>query len=217
MENLLNKIRRFNIIPYLLIFYTVGIVGLIFPQSRELFKALVPVNLLLNIALLLIYHGQFKKGFLWKAGLIFIAGILVEVVGVQTGIIFGEYYYGPTLGPKILGTPLMIGVNWLMLVYCTLAIISKFTDVPYFRILLASTMMVVYDIVLEPSAIALDMWSWDGPLPMQNYIAWFFISFFLILFAERSRLVNQDNKVAPALYFIQFCFFILLNLWFYTV
>ena len=77
-------------------------------------------------------------------------------------------------------------------------------------------MMVVYDIVLEPAAIALDMWSWGGPVPMQNYIAWFFISFFLILFAERTGMVQKENKVAGPLFFIQMSFFIGLNIWLYV-
>jgi putative membrane protein len=213
MNRIIDKIRAFNIVPYIFIFYSVGIVGLLLPQTHELFKALVPLNLLLSLGLLLLYHGKMDSGFIWKALFIFIAGILVELVGVNTGIIFGTYEYGPTLGLKLYHTPIIIGVNWLMLVYCSLVIVSQITEMAYFRAILGASLMVVYDIVLEPAAIDLKMWDWGGPVPMQNYIAWFIISFLLICFADRFKLVNRLNKTASPLFFIQLLFFIILNLW----
>lgn len=213
MNHIINKIRNFNIVPYLIIFYSVGVVGLIVPQTRDLFVALVPLNLLMNIALLMIYHGKIDIGFIWKAFFVFAAGILVEMVGVNTGLIFGSYEYGATLGPKINGTPIMIGVNWLMLVYASLVITSKFFEQRYFRVLIAAVMMVIYDFVLEPAAIDMDMWNWGGAVPMQNYIAWLVISLMLIWFADITEMVNRKNKIAPALFFVQLVFFILLNTW----
>jgi len=213
MRETLEKIRRFNLAPYLVIFYTVGVAGMIIPQTRELFKALVPLNLLMNVFLLLIYHGKIDPRFAWKALVIYSAGFVVELAGVNTGLIFGSYEYGPTLGPHLFHTPLMIGVNWFMLVYASLVITSKFIDHRYFRILIAAVLMVVYDFALEPSAIDLDMWDWGGAVPMQNYVAWLVISFVLIWFADRSGLVNKGNKIAAPLFFVQMGFFILLDLW----
>lgn len=213
MNRIFDKIRAFNIAPYLVIFYSVGLAGLIIPQTREFFKILVPFNLLLNIFLLVIYHGRFKYDFVWKALVIYSAGFVVELAGVNTGLIFGSYAYGPTLGPKIFHTPLMIGINWLMLVYAAHVIVSKYVEKSYFRALLGAAMMVVYDIALEPAAIDLDMWNWGGAVPLQNYIAWFFISFLLILFADRTRMVNSQNKIAAPLFFVQLVFFILLDMW----
>lgn len=213
MRETLEKIRRFNLAPYLVIFYTVGVAGMIIPQTRDLFKALVPLNLLMNVFLLLIYHGKIDLRFAWKALLIYSAGFVVELAGVNTGLIFGSYEYGTTLGPHLFHTPLMIGVNWFMLVYASLVITSKFIEHRYFRILIAAVLMVVYDFALEPSAIDLDMWDWGGAVPMQNYVAWLVISFVLIWFADRSRLVNKENKIAVPLFFVQMGFFILLDLW----
>jgi len=213
MQTIIERLRRFNLVPYLIIFYAVGVAGLIIPQTRELFKALVPLNLLMNVALLFIYHGKIGSSFIWKAFVIFSAGIILEIIGVNTGLIFGEYEYGPTLGPKIFHTPVMIGVNWLMLVYASLVVTSRFIEKSYYRVLIAAAMMVVYDFALEPAAIDLDMWNWGGAVPMQNYIAWFVISFVLLLFADRTHFINRDNKIAAPLFFIQLVFFILLNLW----
>jgi putative membrane protein len=213
MKQIIDRIRNFNLAPYLVIFYSVGIAGMIIPQTHELFKALVPFNLLLNIFILLIYHGKLDLGFAWKALVIYSAGFIVEVAGVNTGLIFGSYSYGPTLGTQVIHTPLIIGINWLMLVYGSLVITSRFVEKRYFRALIAAVLMVVYDFALEPAAIHLDMWDWGGAVPMQNYIAWFVISFILTWFADWSGLVNRKNKIAAPLFFVQFVFFIILDIW----
>jgi bisanhydrobacterioruberin hydratase len=213
MKEILGKIRNYNLAPWLVIFYSVGVAGMIIPQTRELFKFLVPLNLLMNVMLLLIYHGRLDVRFAWKALLIYSAGFIVEIVGVNTGLVFGSYEYGPTLGLQLFHTPLIIGVNWLMLVYASLVITSRFIEQRYFRVLVAAVLMVVYDFALEPSAIDLDMWDWGGAVPMQNYIAWLVISLVLVWFADRSGLVNRENKIAAPLFFVQLGFFILLDLW----
>lgn len=216
MRDSINKIRNYDLAPWLVIFYSVGVAGMIIPQTRELFKAMVPLNLLLNVLLLLIYHGRLDLRFAWKALVIYSAGFIVEIAGVNTGLIFGSYEYGPTLGPQLFHTPLIIGVNWLMLVYASLVITSRFFENRYFRVLVAAVLMVIYDFALEPAAIDLDMWDWGGPVPMQNYIAWLVISFVLIWFADRTGMVNRKNKIAAPLFFVQLGFFILLDIWMYA-
>ena len=213
MKEILERIRNFNLAPWLVIFYSVGVAGMIIPQTRELFKFLVPLNLLMNVMLLLIYHGKLDVRFAWKALVIYSAGFIVEIAGVNTGLIFGSYSYGPTLGPQLFYTPLIIGVNWLMLVYASLVITSRFFEKRYFRVILAAVLMVVYDFALEPSAIDLDMWDWGGAVPMQNYLAWLVISLVLVWFADRTGMVNRQNKIAAPLFFVQLGFFILLDLW----
>ena len=210
---IVERVRELNLVPYLVIFYMVGIIGLKIPYTYELFKVLVPFNLLLNFLLLVIYHGRITTGFIWKALVVFMAGLLVELAGVNTGAIFGSYEYGPTLGPKVFHTPVIIGLNWLMLIYASLVISSRFLETPYFRAVIAAVIMVVYDFALEPSAIQLDMWNWGGAVPMQNYLAWLVISFILALFADRTGMVNRQNKIAAPLFFVQFAFFIVLDIW----
>lgn len=212
MKALIDRIRNINWVPWLSIFFAVGVAGLSIPFSRELFQQLIPFTLLMNLGFLLVFHGKMDVGFLWKVLVVYLFGFFIEMIGTNTGIIFGEYQYGPSLGPKVLHTPLMIGVNWVMLVYASLVIMSKYFENRYFRVLMAAVLMVVYDFALEPSAIAFDMWNWGGPVPLQNYIAWLVISFILIGFAELTQMVNYKNKIAPVLFYIQFIFFTLLDI-----
>lgn len=217
MSQVINYIRSRNPLPILIIFYLVGLAGMIIPATRDLFKQLTPFVLLLTTGLLFLYHDSYSKRFWFTAFVIFLAGYFVEVLGVNTGVLFGEYAYGKTLGIRLFSTPLMIGVNWLMLVYCTSHIAGRF-DLPlYFRSVTAAAAMVVYDFALEPAAINFDMWSWEGiAVPLQNYLVWFAIAFLLNLFAGRFELSGKFNKIASPLFFVQLAFFILLDIWIYA-
>jgi len=217
MQRVLKTIRSKNLVPILIIYYMVGLAGMIIPATRELFKDLTPFSLLLSIFLLYLFHDSFTPRFWLSSLLVLVLGFLVEAAGVETGLVFGEYHYGDTLGPKLFHTPLMIGVNWLMLVYCSLYIVRKFVDVPYFRAIVAAALMVVYDFALEPSAIYTNMWTWvTGAVPLQNYLAWFIIAFMLNYLADRLQLPARENKLAMPLFFIQLVFFISLDLWIFA-
>lgn len=215
MNRPLPKILMLHMVPVLTLYFAVGAAGLIIPATRDWFTRLVPFTLLLSLLLLFLFHGEISRRAWWASLLIFAAGFLVEVAGVTSGSIFGEYVYGNTLGMKIFQTPLLIGANWLMLVYCTQVIAGRFVEPIYFRSLAAGSMMVVYDFALEPSAIRLGMWNWTGTaVPLQNYLAWFIIAVVLGLVAGRLHLVNMENRVAGPLFFIQLAFFIVLDIWF---
>lgn len=217
MKEVLQFIRSKNPVPVIIIYYGVGLIGMIIPYTRELFKWLTPFSLLLSIFLLYLYHDRFSIRFWITSLLVLSLGFILEAAGVETGVIFGEYRYGDTLGPELFHTPLLIGVNWLMLVYCSLYIARKFIETPYFRAIVAAAMMVVYDFALEPAAVYLDMWSWaGGAIPLQNYLAWFIIAFLLNYLADYLRLPARQNKVALGLFFVQLVFFILLDLWIFA-
>lgn len=217
MIRALSYIRSKNLVPVLVLYFSVGLVGMILPFTRSIFQNLTPFSLLMSFILLLLFHDRFDPRFWTISAFIFFAGIGIEALGVATGKIFGEYTYGGTLGPEIFHTPLMIGLNWLMLVYCTLSIVSRFVETRYFRAIGAATLMVVYDFALEPAAIHLEMWSWSGgAVPLQNYLAWFFIAFIFSFLADHFRLTSRENKLAMPLFFIQLCFFIILDLWIFA-
>lgn len=207
------QIRKEYIWIFLLsFFYLVGLVGLSYSHAEKLFLSLTPVILLMSFFLLL----AFQLGWSRKSVIIYlfiaISGFLVEVAGVKTGVIFGEYSYGKVLGPKVMETPLLIGINWLLLSVCTYSIISGFKMGVLLKIILSSFLMLAYDVVLEPAAIYTGMWNWEKTsVPVQNYIAWFIISFVFQAILNLGK-VSPHNKLAKAVYLIQFFFFILLNI-----
>jgi putative membrane protein len=209
----LKKLKTENKINiFLIIFYSVGVVGISVETTRELFIGLTPFSLLLGIALMFWVHRSWKIKHVLIFAIIALLGFVVELAGVLTGEVFGTYSYGSTLGFKLWGTPPMIGINWLMLIYCTYVLLQKMPVHPILQIFFGAGLMVAYDVVMEPVAIRMDMWDWAGGIiPLQNYIAWFVISIVMLSILHATRL-RFRNGVAPFMFFIQMGFFLALNL-----
>ena len=197
---------------FLAFFNSVGIAGLNIPLTSEIFIRLIPLNLLISSFFLLIFHERKKDRIGLAALLIFLTGYFIEVIGVNYGFVFGSYTYGEALGPKILHTPLMIGVNWLMLTYMIWCALGRFIKHNITKILVGSLVMVIYDLLLEPFAIHFGMWGWDGThVPLQNYIAWFLISLFIFSLLALLK-IKIENKIAPGLLLIQLLFFAIVDI-----
>ncbi|HEX8517619.1 MAG TPA: carotenoid biosynthesis protein [Bacteroidia bacterium] len=193
----------------LTIIHAVGVIG-IHSSCRDLFLVMTPVNLIICAALLSWHHPDFNKSFIIFALITFLFGFFIEVAGVHTGKIFGEYTYGRTLGWKIMEVPLIIGLNWLILVYSAGAVTSRLKTGIVLKSIAGAALLVMLDLVLEQAATMYDFWSWNsGIIPLQNYAAWFGVSFLLLLLFHFLNF-RKDNKLAAALYIIQFLFFVLL-------
>lgn len=199
------EIRKFVVIVYL-----VGIIGFVIPLTRELFKFLTPYILLVSVYLLAIYHKGWSKKELSLFLVIYMAGFLIEALGVNTGIVFGHYSYGKGLGLKILNTPVIIGINWLFLSYTCVSVSNYLVKSPTIRFLMAPALMLALDSALEQVAPVLDMWSWShGQVPVRNYIAWLLLA---TLFTALIRVfkINTRNPLSIILLGSQFLFFIAL-------
>ncbi len=199
-------------IAVLVIFYLIGIVGILIPIHED-FIFLTPLNLLVSAFIVLGNHSAKDLRFFIFGFICFIVGFGVEMAGVNYGFLFGNYQYGPVLGWKLFETPLIIGLNWLLLVYGSgMTVRYLFPKlVGIVRAFIAAAIMVGLDVLIEPVAIAYDFWSWDHEtIPLSNYLGWFGVAFLLLLLFE--VLTNRrSNKVAVALLTCQFMFFGILN------
>ena len=192
----------------ILMMHLVGMLGLWSSASRDLFETLTPFNLIVSVLLLFCFHKDYSTHFLVFILFTFSAGFFVEVLGVNTNLIFGNYSYGQTLGIKLWETPLLIGINWVVLVYINNYFIHKYvSSYNLIKAFLGATAMVLLDYLIEPIAIRHDFWSWaNGYIPLQNYIGWFVVSFLLSLFYHQSKFDKQNN-FALVLLFAQLIFF----------
>ena len=162
------------------------------------------------------------------AGICWLAGMLAEIAGVQTGFLFGDYRYGKWLGPAFAGVPLLIGVNWFIIVFCSASlavwVLSQFDKKksisarairknPFLFILLGALFATLFDWIMEPGAVRLGFWIWkgNGEIPMLNYLSWFLLSAILLVVFRRMR-INPENRFAVQLYFIQIVFFLLIRI-----
>lgn len=211
VEQIIHKNIRYLQL-FLIIIYVVGVVGISLPQTSAMVKGLTPITLLLSFSLLMLfYEGNVGIKVLAVFTIIALLGYFIELIGVATGLIFGTYTYGNGLGFKVHETPLLIGINWLMLSYGFASISAKIVKQPIMNVLLAATLMLVYDFVMEPVAPYLDLWAWKGNvIPIQNYLAWFVIGLVMQIVLSLSKIPTK-NKIAITVIACQYVFFLLLN------
>jgi putative membrane protein len=203
-------------IAILVILHAVGLIGTAF-FNEDLMK-LTPVNLLVSIAVVLWFHKNYNKPFLLYLAVVYVFGYLVELAGINTGKIFGQYFYGNNLGIKLADVPLTIGINWVMLSYGSMCIVGRLSDKfnalrnQFLAPAIGAFLMVFADFWIEQLCQRLDFWYWKGNVvPLQNYTAWFLFSFaFNFLFVRLQ--VQSKNLVAVWLYILQLLFFIGLNI-----
>jgi uncharacterized membrane protein len=206
----LKHVKPIYLKALLIIIYAVGVVGLWL--KPEMFIPLTPLNLILTCMLLLAHYNFKEKDFIRYVIFLFAAGFAVEMIGVQSGKIFGSYYYGDALGFKLKHVPLVIGINWVMLTLATQTIAYKFSNKLYITAALGATLMVLLDMVIEPVASKYQFWHWDNNhIPVQNFIAWFIISFFFQGLGGVMK-YEKENTMAIFVFSLQFIFFALLNL-----
>ncbi len=201
-----------KVLVILVIFYTVGIFGLTFPSTKSYIEILTPYTLIMNLALLMLYHTPWSAKHVVLYFIIAVAGFLVEVAGVYTGLVFGDYRYEQVLGAKLMDTPLIIGANWLMLIYFVYHLVSRTGISRWMQVIAGALLMVAYDVILEPVAIRMNMWEWQGgDIPFQNYTAWFIISFVFLSMLHIFK-VRAENRIASGLFAVQAGFIISLNI-----
>jgi putative membrane protein len=194
------------------IIYVVGIAGFLIPELNPLFLKLTPWNLIAAFVIAWIFHKKWELSHVLTILGLGVAGFFVEFIGVKTGVIFGSYSYGSTLGAKWQGTPYLIGLNWAALILYTSSIFAGAVKSNLGRSILGAAVMTLYDFFMEPVAMKYDFWDWkDGIIPIQNYVAWFLIAlvFHLILNAIAKPI---RNRMAASLFYIQFGFFLILFL-----
>lgn len=202
-------------IGVLIILYLVGLIGVTVPLHED-FMLLTPINLFVTFFVALYAQDLIKSKLVLALVLCYIFGFVIELVGVQTGLLFGDYTYGATLGPKMAGTPLMIGLNWAMLVYAVVSISNHYLGAKSFLIksIFGASGMVVLDIFIEPAAVRYDFWSWGlAPYntlivaPLQNYLVWWVAAFGLnIMFHNLAP--NTKNLAIEVLFYLQMLFFV---------
>ncbi|HEX2974641.1 MAG TPA: carotenoid biosynthesis protein [Bacteroidales bacterium] len=210
-RSLSEKVKAVTLL--LLAFFSMGVIGILNPQTRQLFLKFIPCVVLFSFFLVLLFHEPvFNRKTSSAFILIAVVCWLIEAMGVSTGKIFGDYTYGSSLGPKLAGTPLLIGINWLLLAYCTAIIGQSLARGSIERIIISSALMVAYDFAMELVAPFLGMWHFNnGIAPLRNYIAWFALAMMIHSALSYSG-IRFKNNIAPSVFIVQLFFFLSLAL-----
>jgi len=152
--------------------------------------------------LLLLWHARLIFGVPRSLLLLlppFIIGFIFEVLGVNLGVIFGgAYSYNPSsLGPIILGVPILIPFFWSFFVYT--AYLITFSTLAWLNInnpkksnknfllllpliIVDSLIVVIIDLFMDPVMVGSGNWTWASGgfyfgIPFGNFAGWFLVAF----------------------------------------
>ena len=184
-----------------------GFFGMLSDQN-EFFLSTTPYVLSLTLLLLILNHDLSDKKSKIGLMLIFLFGLIVELLGVNYGLFFGDYSYGDNLGSKIYGVPYVIGFNWVLLIIATGSVSDKLIKGrKIYKIIFASFLMVLIDLLMEKSAPKLDFWEFViSPVPFSNYLWWFIFSLcFQYIFFKTVK--TKEYNLSSNILVIQFIFF----------
>lgn len=101
----------------------------------------------------------------------------IELIGTKTGFPYGDFVYHGTTA-KLFGlVPWTTPFGWVPLVIGASAFAGGYIDQKWKRVLLALTVLVACDFVLDPGAVALGIWSYARPgiyygVPFTNFLGW---------------------------------------------
>ncbi|HUG84116.1 MAG TPA: carotenoid biosynthesis protein [Euzebya sp.] len=159
-------------------------------------------------------HAWVHRG--WRtalavAGVFAGGGLLIEVIGVATGLPFGDYAYGDRIGPTVGDVPMIIPMAWTMLGYPALVVARLITAHRWLGISVGAGALAAWDLYLDPQMVAEGHWRWfsDGPhligsVPVTNYLAWLGTSWLMMtaLWPRASAWATaaHDDRVPVALY-----------------
>lgn len=179
-----------------------GVFCFVYPFAIVLLSLdLMPFGMEWMSSLLLAMLGTSAWGWLWTnfsnrglalGAMLFLLGVAVEYVGVQTGVPFGTYHYTGVLVPQLPGgVPLALGFAWLLIVVgglftAHLVLRSLRLYSRALAVVAGAVLAVGLDLLLEPVAYHVkEYWLWEGGaqgyygVPWSNFAAWLAVALFL--------------------------------------
>ncbi|TNE55352.1 MAG: carotenoid biosynthesis protein [Bacteroidetes bacterium] len=205
--------REYILLAILILFHTIGLCGMLLPDIREEMLAYSSMNLYLTFVVLMISGGRKSMRYFIFVLMLYLYGMSIELIGVHTGILFGQYQYGASLGSKFLEVPYVLGINWVILVISCSLLSHRLIRNMWGGIILAALLMTGMDFLIEPVAIASDYWSWSGgEVPWFNYLCWFLLAIPPLWVFRKFVIRTEQSLVGIGLCMVYFLFFGILNL-----
>ena len=206
----MKQIYKSYFLYFLILVYVSGSIG--FVLNPTFFSSFTPFTLLLTCFVFLIHIPIPYKNYLIAFFSIALLGFFIEIIGVKTGLVFGNYSYGNALGYKFFNVPLIISINWAMLICASIAAINSMFTNKIVALSLSALIITLIDLLIEQVAPKLDFWKFQNGLPdIQNSIGWFVFAFGVAyLFYP---IISKGNRnVSIIILILQIIFFTSLNL-----
>jgi uncharacterized membrane protein len=81
-------------------------------------------------------------------------GLAAEAVGVATGRPFGQYAYTGTLGPELLGVPVVVPLAWVMMAWPALVVARTLVPRGPAVAVVGAGALTAWDVFLDPQMVA---------------------------------------------------------------
>jgi uncharacterized membrane protein len=134
-------------------------------------------------------------------------GFAAEIVGVHTGIPFGSYGYAASLGPRLAGVPIVVGLAWAMMAWPAALVARRLARTPTGQVVVGTWALASWDLFLDPQMVAAGHWAWRDPtphlpavptVPITNLLGWLAVSALVSLAMQHlvgARTVRPDGPM----------------------
>lgn len=122
-------------------------------------------------------------------------GLLAEFLGGRVPVFGSTYHYHEVLQPMLLGTvPVFVPLAWYFLAFQSLLVLRHwrpaFAAAPLARAAAPALLLTGFDVMLDPLATALGLWTWHERgaffgVPLLNFAGWFVVGMCIFLLAPQ--------------------------------
>lgn len=105
-------------------------------------------------------------------------GITIETVGIATGTPYGSFVYNNPLGGLLFGyAPWALILAWPPLIIGAWVLAKQLSPKRWFTIVIGASILVWFDVIMDPGAVALSFWSFVEKgiyynVPYTNFLGW---------------------------------------------
>jgi uncharacterized membrane protein len=165
----------------------------------------VVVFFLASLADVVRVHGA--RGGLLLVGIAGGGGLVAEAVGLATGFPFGSYAYTGTLGPELLGVPVVVPLAWAMMAWPALVVGRTLAGRGPGVVVLGGLALAAWDLFLDPQMVGAGHWTWFAPdpalpfvpgIPLTNYAGWVLVSLLVVGALHRALGPRRAAVSGPA-------------------
>jgi len=136
-----------------------------------------------------------------------VLALVIETTAIITGFPYGHFGYSDLLGHRLFGmTPWTVFLGWTPLVLAAYAIAARLVVEARLwavRIVLLSVVLVIFDLVLDPGAVKIGFWRYEGGgffygVPLSNFLGWIFSGVIAAVVIEIFTAVRKPLLPVPA-------------------
>ena len=164
-------------------------------------------------------HALLTRGGRWATTFCLVSigtGLLAESVGVASGLPFGDYVYGDSLGWRLLGVPVVVPLAWAMFAYPCLLVGQRLGH----PVLAGAWALASWDVFLDPQMVAAGHWRWlhvthhlpgVARVPVSNFLGWALVATVLMVALGRLPRHSAADSIPTVLFLWTYASSVLAN------